>query len=104
MEFIHAPASVLLGSEYVTTEEPKAVPIHSPRIMHIRAGLGLLCLISGFIALVSFIAVVFTTNPVAGAVFGVSCFALGLTLSVGRKYSSHGPQRDWGSVVETRLD
>ena len=103
MEVIYAPASVLLG-EYVTTEEPEAVPIHSPRIMRIRAGLGLLCLISGFIALVSFIAIVFTTSPVAGVVFGVSCFILGLTLKVGRKYSSQGPQRDWGSVVETRLD
>ena len=99
MTLIVSPSEEL-AQAYEMTGEPDVIPQYNLKLRLMRAGLGLLCLLSAASACVSFLALVILESPLGGLVFGVSGILFWLAIRVGGTLSPPEPEGDWGTVLE----
>lgn len=104
MSEVIASPSYPLQQWYEAMGPPKAVPRYGHRLRLIRAGLGLLCLLSMAGAFISLVVLVVWASRLAGLSLGVSLLLFWSALRLGDKFSPREPQRNWGTVVLRRSD
>lgn len=94
-----APALEELDQQYEMIGEPSVIPINNLRLRLVRAGLGLLCLLSMASVGISLFALFLFGDPLWGLVCGVSGVVFWLAIRIGAKFKlPEEPKRDWGTV------